>query len=59
MIMLTRKQAYLICDTHGLFSLLDDEVECDSLEEHNPDLLAAYTELAKYSGSVRKYDDDN
>ena len=43
--MLTKEQAMLICDAHEIFQLLDNEEEVELLEDNNPELLQAYTEL--------------
>ena len=43
--MLTPEQAMLICDAHELFQLMDNEEEVELLEDNNPELLEAYTEL--------------
>lgn len=43
--MLTRGQAQLLCDTHEVVSLLDNEEEIELLEENNPELLEAYFAL--------------
>ena len=43
--MLTPEQAMLICDAHELFQLMDNEEEVELMEDNNPELLEAYTEL--------------
>lgn len=43
---LTRDEAQLICDAHEIGLLLNNEEEVDLLEQHNPELLAAYEVLA-------------
>ena len=42
---LTQEQAKLILEAYEIDCLLDNEEETDMLEQHNPDLLHAYTEL--------------
>lgn len=42
---LTPIQAQLLVDAFDIDMMLDSEEECDMLEEHNPELLAAYRVL--------------
>jgi hypothetical protein len=45
--MLTNEQAMLICDSHEIIQLLDNEEEVELLSDNNPELLEAYVELVK------------
>ena len=43
--MLTQEQARMLCDAHGIFSLLDNDEKIELLETNNPELLEAYFAL--------------
>lgn len=45
----TRADAQLICEAHDIDNLLNDEEECDLLEENNPALLSAYQALHSFA----------
>ncbi len=47
---LTREQAHLLCSTHEIFALLEDEYE--NLRQHNPDLLEAYCALHRIASGA-------
>lgn len=43
--MMTKEQAQILCDTHEVDSLLENEEEIELLEANNPELLEAYRAL--------------
>lgn len=50
--MLTQEQAQLLCDSHEIYSLLDNEEEVELLEIHNPELLEAYFALHRIAAGA-------
>ena len=50
--MLTQEQAQLLCDTHEVYSLLENEEEVELLEANNPELLEAYYALHRIAAGA-------
>ena len=47
--MLTQEQAQLICESHEIPQIFENEEEYELLEENNPELLKAYRALVNFA----------
>ena len=47
--MFTQEQAQLICESHEIPQIFENEEEYELLEENNPELLNAYRALVNFA----------